>query len=160
MVWQWHQKEFTAGIRSGFTLIELVVVLAVLGLLLAVVPVALQRGYESNEYRAAVRELVWVMKSARNVAISAGREEVFRADVEAQRFGLGDALDHDVPDRLVMQLIVGQSEQMSTALAGIRFYPDGSSTGGSVSLARSNGTGTRVRVDWLLGTISIHPLED
>jgi len=39
-------------------------------------------------------------------------------------------------------------------MAAIRFYPDGSSTGGSIDLS-VNGEGYRIKVDWLTGGVSL-----
>jgi general secretion pathway protein H len=47
------------------------------------------------------------------------------------------------------------SEQVRTPTGGtIRFYPDGSSTGGGLKL-RQNGHDTQVLVDWLTGRTRI-----
>jgi len=49
--------------------------------------------------------------------------------------------------------VVADSEVQTPERGAIRFYPDGSATGGSIQLLRPGGAGVRLRVDWLLGTI-------
>jgi general secretion pathway protein H len=36
----------------------------------------------------------------------------------------------------------------------IRFYPEGGTSGGSVSVEAATGRGVKVSVDWLLGTVT------
>ena len=59
-----------------------------------------------------------------------------------------------LPQRLDLKLYTAQSEIVDDKRGAIRFYPDGSSTGGRVTLA----SGTRaflVDVDWLTGRVTI-----
>lgn len=139
---------------AGFTLLELLVAITLVALLLTAVPPMLARGYEAMAYRTAVRELVAGLKGARRAAMDAGRSVAFTVDTEARRFGTGAELTGELPDAVQVQLTVADSEVDSPARGTIRFYPDGGATGGSIELLRARGGGVRLRVDWLLGTIS------
>ena len=68
-------------VRSGFTLVELIVVLAVMGLALAVVPVSMIKLHEAMQYRSAVGEVLAGLKAARNEAVKTGRSVPFSIDV-------------------------------------------------------------------------------
>lgn len=57
-------------------------------------------------------------------------------------------------DELVLSLFAAKSEQVSETTGKIRFFPDGSFTGGRVGLARGQQK-YHVTVDWLTGPISI-----
>ena len=143
------------GARSaGFTLLELLVAITVAALLLMVAPPMLSRGFEAMAYRSAVRELVAGLKGARRTAMETGRDVAFVVDTAAHRFGIDDALNGELPGSVQVQLTVADSEIANPERGAIRFYPDGSATGGSIQLLRSGGAGVRLRVDWLLGTIS------
>jgi general secretion pathway protein H len=66
----------------------------------------------------------------------------------------GAAKPRVLPERLELKLYTAQSEVRDERHGAIRFYPDGSSTGGRVTLA----AGERkllVDVDWLTGRVSI-----
>lgn len=148
-----------ANLRAGgFTLLELLVAISIAAALLATVPVALVRAYETMEYRATVRNLVAGLKSARLEAARTGRDVPFTVDLDARRFGVGDRLRARLPDSLEVRVIVAERE-LRGGRSAIRFYPDGSATGGSIELHRSAGGGLRLRVDWLLGRVSQEPLE-
>ncbi len=58
--------------ERGFTMVELLVVLAIAAALLAVAPMALQRYRESTDYRDTVRTMTAALTEARHSAISGG----------------------------------------------------------------------------------------
>ncbi|HRQ56938.1 MAG TPA: type II secretion system protein [Azoarcus taiwanensis] len=139
---------------GGFTLLELVVAVSIAGLLLAVTPFAVSRAYEAVEYRSTVRHLLAGLKGARLEAMRSGRSARFTVDQELRRFGVGERLDGEIPSRLQVRMIVAETEVSGSERASIRFYPDGSATGGSIELYRPSGDGVRLRVDWLLGRVT------
>ena len=69
-----------AGSR-GFTLIELLIAIAIAGLVLAVSVPATARFYQSVQYRAAVRDVIGLLASARYVAIKSGRAQDVKVNV-------------------------------------------------------------------------------
>lgn len=139
---------------GGFTLIELIVALAVVGAILAVAPVAIQRASASLGYRAAVRDVLASMREARQLARAVNRPVAFVVAPERRQFGIeGRPLDHVADDLRIAAttataLVLREGEQR------IVFLPDGSSSGGSVEIVRAQGQGVRLRVDWLLGRIT------
>lgn len=146
--------------HAGFTLVEVIVAFAIAGLLLAVVPMALGKAVEGMRYRGLVGDIVGDLRSARTHAMLSGREVRFEIDLPARRIGVGERI-REVPDGLVVDAVLADAEIESPGKGAIRFYPDGSATGGSISVVRENsGSGVRVRVDWLLGRVSQEPLND
>ncbi len=141
----------------GFTLLELMVALAVAALTLAVVPLAVERLFDGTQYRATVRDMMVTLRSARHTAMSSGKATVFRVDLNAHRYGLGERLDKTLPEGLSVSLEVAADALSGQGIGSIHFYPDGSSTGGSVLVTRGADAGVRLRVGWLLGRISLHP---
>jgi general secretion pathway protein H len=55
-----------------------------------------------------------------------------------------------------MSLITAQSEQANESVGAIRFYPDGSSTGGRIDLS-SDDVRYVIDVSWLTGTVMVTP---
>ena len=76
-------------------------------------------------------------------------------DVEARRFELtGDKRVYQLPPKIDISLYTATSEISAEKNGAIRFFPDGSSTGGRVTLA----AGERkflVDVNWLTGRVGI-----
>ncbi len=52
-----------------------------------------------------------------------------------------------------MEVTAADSEKRSPSIAGIRFYPNGSSTGGTIDL-KMEGRAYEIRVNWLTGRVS------
>lgn len=144
--------------RRGFTLLELLVALAIVALLAALLgPGVPRRAFESMQYHATVRAMLAGMKSARLEAERRGEPTVFTVDLRARRFGVNERLASPLPDGFDVRAVVAGREVAPDGRAAIRFYPEGGATGGSIELLRPSGTGIRLRVDWLLGRVTQEP---
>ena len=75
-------------------------------------------------------------------------ETVFRIDVEKGRFGLPNSM-HALPRGMTAAVTVAETERAGDR-GGIRFYPDGQSSGGDVALTL-DGRSARIAVNWLTG---------
>ena len=137
----------------GFTLVELLVVFAIMALLISVVPVAYDKARESAQYRDVVRGILSDMRKARQVAQLRGRETRFILDLTQHRYGVAGEALRPLPDTIDFRALVADGE-MHSGVAAIRFLPDGGATGGSVQVMRKTGTGVQLRVDWLSGRVT------
>lgn len=146
-------RALRTGRPHGFTLVEIMVALTIAAALVAVVPAALGRAFETMQYRSTVRNMLADMKGARLEAARSGRPATFTVDLATRRFGVGDKLDTSLPESLSVRAVVAQTEIGPDGRAAIRFYPEGGATGGSIELERPSGAGVRLRVDWLLGHV-------
>lgn len=138
--------------NRGFTLLEIVIAMAVVGLVMAVSVPAGARFYESVQYRAAVRDVVTVLSSARHQALQDGRAQDVRINPRTNELSLDDSVKH-LPAALGIT-VNSAAELNERDIAVIRFYPEGGSSGGEVSLTLPGRTGVRIVVDWLIGGIS------
>jgi general secretion pathway protein H len=141
------------GREAGFTLIEIIVVLAVLGFALALI-VGYRPPWSSGlGVRGTAAELASGLRLARSEAISRNRPITFKIDLSDHHFQIGTSVVRPLPARLSIALLTVAGEQRGTT-GDIRFNPDGSSTGGRISIA----DGTQriaVGVDWLNGRVSV-----
>jgi general secretion pathway protein H len=145
------------GLHAGFTLVELVVALTVAVLALTVVPVSMMKLHEGMQYRSTVRDLLSGLKAARSEALRSGAPVHFTLDTDEHWFTIDAQRKITLPESLRLGMIVAERE-VRDQRGSIRFYPDGSSTGGSIIVRRNSGDGVRLRVDWLLGRVSQEPL--
>jgi general secretion pathway protein H len=143
--------------ERGFTLVELLVVLAIAGALLAVAPTALQRYRESTDYRDTLRTIAAGLAEARNAAIAGGRVVAFSVDLAARQYGVDGGPKRELPERVVVRATVADTDLVND-VARIRFFPGGNATGGSIEVIRPSGTGARLRTDWLDGRVSFERL--
>ena len=145
---------WSVGSDSGFTLVELLVVLAVLALVLAVVPPLLPDAIDSARLRNAQRDLVSGLRHARSLAVNSQQAVTLDLNVRDGTMTVaGKRRDLSVPDGVSLTLVTAQQEQVSEREGAIRFYPDGSSTGGRVRFQRGDQVSS-IDVNWLTGRVS------
>jgi general secretion pathway protein H len=139
--------------ETGFTLIELIIVLAIIGALLALVVPNLGRRSANSALTATAHDVAAALRLTRGLAITRSRPTVFTA--RAGVFGRDDdrRVWH-VPAGVTLAFLDSEQSGPPRSSGTIRFYPDGSSTGGALAL--TNGT-TRytVLVAWINGNVSI-----
>lgn len=143
--------------QPGFTLVELLVVLTIMGLLLVAAPLAFMQVRPTLQYHSTVRELTAALAAARHQATMSGRSVPFVIDLPKRRYGVGERLERRLPEDVRVDLTIANSE-VRDGVGMIRFYPGGGATGGSIDLRRPSGEGVRLRVDWLLGRTTQEPL--
>jgi general secretion pathway protein H len=146
----------SAKIQRGFTLVELLVVMVVIGLAYSLVPPLFSSGASSAELKAAARQIATGLRRARSEAISKRQEAVLELDIRQHTFRItGDGHTYKLPHQVDVALHTAQSEVQDMQAGSIRFYPDGSSTGGRINLA-GNGQNYQVDVDWMTGRVTIN----
>lgn len=147
-----HAAVLPGGRDAGFTLIEVIVVLVVLGLVGGLV---LSRGPAHSaalDMRLASGSVAQALRLARTRAIASNQGVSVVFDTQAGTMQVGAAPPHRLPPGLEMA-VTAMADQASGPRAVIRFLPDGSSTGGRVDLA-GNGRSVQVGVDWLTGRVT------
>ena len=143
------------GDAQGVTLLELLVVMTIIGLMLAVVPPIVSGVLPGLEHEGAARELAAALRQARSRAITRNEPSDLYLDVEAKQYWTStDPQPVELPPGLQLELYGAAELAPDETSGGIRFYPDGSSTGGQIVLSW-DAQSYRVNVDWLLGKVQI-----
>jgi general secretion pathway protein H len=132
---------------AGFTLAELLVVIGIMGLILAAVLVARPKT-AATRVAVAARAVAATLQLARAQAMASNAETVVRIDPERRRIGLTRSM-HALPRGMTVAVTVAESERVGDS-GGMRFYPDGQSSGGEIVLTLEGRT-SRIAVDWLTG---------
>lgn len=140
--------------QAGFTLIELLVVIVIAGMMYALVPPMFGAGMAGAELKKAARQVAAGLRQTRGEAIKQHKDTAMSVDVDGRVFKIGDAAKaYQLPKRVDLKVFTAQTE-VTDQQAAIRFYPDGSSTGGRITLAAGDKQ-FLVDVDWLTGRVVI-----
>lgn len=143
------------GRRQGFTLIELLVVLAIMAMILLIAMPPIMSVMPKMEAKSGAREVAAALREARSRAILSNSEVVFSIDVAGHVFRVsGDKQTHVLPRNVGLSLYTAQQELLADTVGNIRFFPDGSSTGGSVELSTAKSS-YNVTVNWVTGQVEI-----
>lgn len=140
--------------RRGFTLIELLAVLVLLTAVTALVaPAFLKTG--GVEVQSAARTLAAGLRRARSQAIQRNTVEALSLDVERREFALSfEGRARKLPGDIELFLYTARSALESETRGAIRFFPDGGSTGGRITVKRGSRK-IHVDVDWIGGRVRI-----
>jgi general secretion pathway protein H len=149
------ERAETVKDQEGFTLLELVAVLALLTLMMGLVLPGLQRTLKREHERANLRQLVTTLRLARSVATTTHRRVRVFLDIKARQYRLeGSDQRGEFPGltpaeaRLVWQ----SSERLQGYIA---FYGDGSSSGGTLTLEEPGGLRHVLDVEVITGKVTL-----
>jgi general secretion pathway protein H len=138
---------------AGFTLIEILVVLAILGVALGMLIGRGPMRSRGLETRAAAGALAQSLRAARAAAIAGDHDVTVAIDPARHAFAADGQPLHRV-DPTIGMAVLGPALPGPGDARLIRFSADGSSTGGKVQF----GSGRRqlaVAVEWLTGKVSV-----
>jgi general secretion pathway protein H len=141
--------------ERGFTLIELLVVLTIAALLFGLT-IELARGPQPRMLLSSTaRQVASAFRAAREQAITHGRLEVVMVDVASGAWVAPGAVRRQLPRGVRAVLFTEDTDTDGKERGLIRFYPDGSSSGGGLSI-EAGGLRYDILVDWLTGGVTIH----
>jgi general secretion pathway protein H len=132
---------------AGFTLVELLVVMGIMGVVLVVVVNARPKA-AATRIAVTARAIATTLQLARAQAMMSNTETVFRIDSVSLQFGLPRSM-HALPKGMTVAMNVAETERVAE-VGGIRFFPDGQSSGGEIDLTL-DGRSARIAVNWLTG---------
>ncbi len=150
-----RRQKVNPAAQAGFTLIELLVVTVIMVLAYSLAAPLVSSGVSGTELKASARQLAAGLRKARSEAIARKHETVLTVDVEGRRFQLsGDQRIYRLPKNVEVKLFTAQSELTDANTGSIRFFPDGGSTGGRITVM-ANERKYAVDVNWLTGQVTI-----
>ena len=150
------------GVRSnrGFTLLELLVVITIMALVIGVTSARYSGSNPAVKLKAESRQLVSHLRHTRVRALSESRilsvsivdgGQAYQVDPGAKIVSLSAP---------IVMTLHPLTHGPKFSADSISFYPDGSSSGGSVTLSTTAGESTsneKVDVNWITGEVSHAP---
>jgi len=141
--------------RNGFTLLEMVCVMAIIAMLTAVALPFVPRSTSRPRLEAYALQLASLLTADRNAAIR--RQTEVATSVNASTHLVRSGATRDVvlfPDDVHVDALLPRTCHQHQASSTISFFPNGTSCGGAIALARLD-TRYEVRVNWLTGRIEV-----
>ena len=145
------------GPEAGFTLLEMVCALAIVGLLAAVLLPAIPRQTSRARLEAYAIETAALLKADRNAAIRRRLDVTTQVDAPSRslRSGASGQIVR-VPEDVRFETLLPRNCDNRPVVASISFFASGMSCGGVIVLARLD-AGYEIRVNWLTGRIEVVP---
>ncbi|UVK46533.1 prepilin-type N-terminal cleavage/methylation domain-containing protein [Mesorhizobium sp. AR07] len=139
-----------ADATAGFTLVEMLVVLAIMALVAAIAAPGLVSNYRTKTVETLAGEITMRLRLARTSAIATARPKQVVVDLGTRTVRFGERDSIALPDDVKMTVITGQETVVAGRQTVLTFLPDGSASGMDISLQQKGRT-TRIAVNWLTG---------
>jgi general secretion pathway protein H len=141
------------GAEEGSSLIELLVVLAILGLVAAIALPGAQMSGQGRSLRLVAVDIATKLRAARSLAIAQQREVAFAFDIETHTYGVaGVGAPRTLPAAVEVSVTTARQYVRDAGEARLVFYSDGTSSGGTIRLADQHQQ-VIIGVAWLTGAV-------
>ena len=128
--------------------------LVVLAMAAGVVSVSLARRSDRMEISALAGAAAGRARAARDAAVRSGRDAVLLIDLKDRTISTNGARVLPMPKDIDIDVFSSANERASATAIGIRFFPDGASTGGTIRLGHE-GSFYEVRINWFTGRVLV-----
>lgn len=129
-------------------------VILLIGIAAAAVSVSVSQGLAGARVSAASGELAAALRATRAQAIVKQSEQHFDVDTRAATYQAGAGRSVALPKGMTVSITSAKEDRVNRSTGRIRFFPDGSSTGGHVTLQQGKRQ-WQVNVAWLTGAVSV-----
>lgn len=140
--------------NHGFTLLELMIVLGIMVLGLGAVAVNMSAGNDSMMLKTATRDLASGLRFVRSQAMISHSQAALDFNLgENSYFLSGQNKIYNLPEDIDVTISTAK-EDLHDGTAQLRFFPDGSSIGGRITLEKNKLT-QEININWLTGHVTI-----
>ncbi len=146
------------GQESGFTLVEIIIVMVIIGIAAGLVGVYVGSSSDKLALRTFTKDVSAVLRFARNHAASEKKSYFFAVDKEEGRYKLYSqkANDDEVTNIVIDKPIPGGLEifvDSEDDVYDIEFFPRGNSSGGEIMVRSDDGRGYSLSVNRITGKV-------
>lgn len=142
---------------EGYTLTELLIVIAILALLVVALPMTFSQGRSGLEAKATVTALSDALRGARVAAIAGHDEASVIIDLSARTYAAEPRTEATRFGEDVALSIEDSKCMKKGRIAEIRFFADGGSSGCRLRIAAGRAS-YRITVQWLTGRVIVDEL--
>ncbi|MSR17278.1 MAG: type II secretion system protein GspH [Methylococcaceae bacterium] len=140
--------------NAGFTLLELIVVLAIVALGYGAVAVNFSAGNDDMALKAVARDLTSGLRYVRSQAMLSHKTATLDFNLSNNSYSLtGQKKIYTLPENIDVTINTAKDE-LHDGVAQLRFFPDGSSIGGRVTLEKKSHI-QKININWLTGHVTL-----
>ncbi|MBA4774773.1 MAG: prepilin-type N-terminal cleavage/methylation domain-containing protein [Rhizobiales bacterium] len=140
--------------RDGFSLIEMLIVITILALATSLAVPALQRSPDRLLVETTARRVAGMMRLAKTRAMFGNMQTLVSIDLEERKVTFSDEARLQLPHSVSLDVVAARLERTGASTVGFRFFPDGTSTGGTIVLSLKD-TQAKISVNWLMGSMAL-----
>ncbi len=140
--------------QNGFTIFELLIVMTILAISIGAVFTFYKSDKGSIALKTLVHKIAAKIRKSRTSAINHQSEKIVLVDVNQKRIHFQDSNERiQLQKKLKLSITSAESENLSKSKTSIRFFPNGSSTGGVIKIFQK-AQAYEIRVNWLTGRVT------
>jgi general secretion pathway protein H len=140
--------------NRGFSLIELVLVLLLLGVSLAIVVPNIDKGLTDREVRLSALGIAAVARDLRSRALFDGVPQELLLNLPQNSYLVGQSREVHLPPDVKFVSVDG-GETIDRDIKRFYFFPNGSTIGGAIVLAGEKSVSYLVRLEALTGKVEV-----
>jgi general secretion pathway protein H len=135
---------------GGYTLLEMIAVLAILAITTAVAVPQFSGTIKHERLNQLGLRIARIMATARAQALDQKRPADVIVDLRRRTIYAADGQVYALPNEIAVQVVAGRLRGADLHGESIRFYPDGSASGGRITLAATDESGN-LDINWITG---------
>ena len=139
--------------QAGFTLLEIIVVMVMIVVIMGFFSSGMMKSLDKAKIRAVSKDLVSAIRYTRGQAVVKHEQKTITFNVKEKTYKAPRKKLVHIPEEMELYVYTAESEIPDEDSGSIRFFSDGSSTGGWVKLIYGNKI-WKINVNWLTGEIS------
>ena len=139
--------------EAGFTLLELIVALAIMGLTFALAAASIRLSNGGPRLQPVAVSMAADIRFARSEAMASNRTVGVNFDAKAHSYRIGAGRPVALPRSVAFKLVASEEFRRASDVGHLVFFPDGSSTGGQLTLSDRDLSIT-LMIDWLTGSVT------
>jgi len=145
--------------EKGFTLLEIIMVLALMVLILGIATIFFSAGGSASRLGAAGRELSATVRYARSLAVTSGRTQFVIIDLESKSYGMAERDFRPIPRDIQMKVIDPFYGEIYRGRYPFRLQSTGAIEGGTVVLWKDRKS-VILQMDPVVGVITTKQSEE
>ncbi|MDD5227473.1 MAG: GspH/FimT family pseudopilin [Methylococcales bacterium] len=140
--------------NAGFTLLELIIVLGIMVLGFGAVAVNMSAGNDSMALTSAARDLTSGLRYVRSQAMLSHTQATLDFNLSNNSYSLtGQDKTYEISESIDVTVSTAKDE-LHDGIAHLRFFPDGSSIGGRITLEKNSHV-QEININWLTGHVTL-----